>query len=203
LHIIFSERNTKTRIGAESKNNRPVTPKMFSNDNNYCPMKILKTYISHRPVDINDDPNAKFYLRPLPKPKVRGVMMKEMAGQAELMGRKVNHSTRKKFACTLLQTDRPNTEVAQLWFWKNVATLTHYNAPSFKQQNTTYNLLSETVLPYKSKILDSKESSDIVIQMPQNDENENSDGIDINGNGVSRKYTSGHLENITNYSANY
>ena len=39
--------------------------------------------------------------------------------------------------------------------------------------------------------------------MPQNDENESSDGIDINGNGVSRHYTSGHLENITNYSANY
>lgn len=125
LHIIFSERNTKTRIGAESKNNRPVTPKMFSNDNDYCPVKILKTYISHRPVDIHDDPNARFYLRPLPKPEVRGVMMKEMAGQAELMGRKVNHSTRKTFACTLLQADRPNTEVAQLWFWKNVATLSY------------------------------------------------------------------------------
>jgi hypothetical protein len=56
-------RNTKTRIGAESKNNRPVTPKMFSNDNDYCPVKILKTYISHRPVDIHDDPNAS--CRPL------------------------------------------------------------------------------------------------------------------------------------------
>jgi hypothetical protein len=27
--------------------------------------------------------------------------------------------------------------------------------------------------------------------MPQNDENESSDGIDINGNGVSRQYTTG------------
>lgn len=39
--------------------------------------------------------------------------------------------------------------------------------------------------------------------MPQNYANESSDGIDINDNGVSRKYTSGHLENITNYSANH
>lgn len=120
---------------------------MLSNDNDYCPVKILKIYISHRPVDIHDDPNASFYLRPLPKPEIRGVMMKEMAGQAELMRRKVNHSTCKTFACTLLQADRPNTEVAQLWFWKSVATLTHYNAPLFKQQNTASNLLSETVLP--------------------------------------------------------
>lgn len=40
--------------------------------------------------------------------------MKMMANQAQLSGRKVNHSTRKAFASTLLQSDRPVTEVAQL-----------------------------------------------------------------------------------------
>lgn len=83
--------------------------------------------------------------------------MKEMAEQAELMGRKVNHSTRKTFACTLLQADRPNTEVAQLGFWKSVATFTHYNAPSFKQQNTASNILSDySTLKIKKYLIQKK-----------------------------------------------
>jgi hypothetical protein len=53
-----------------------------------------------------------------------------MALTAELYGKKVNHSTRKTFATTLRQSDRPITEVAQLGGWKSVSTLTHYNVPS-------------------------------------------------------------------------
>jgi hypothetical protein len=41
-------------------------------------------------------------------------MMKSMATIAEITGRKVNHSTRKTFASTLLHADRQITEVAQL-----------------------------------------------------------------------------------------
>jgi integrase len=54
---------------------------------------------------------------------------------AEITGRKVNHSTRKTFASTLLHADSQITEVAQLGGWKSVATLTNYNVPSLKQQN--------------------------------------------------------------------
>ena len=69
--------------------------------------------------------------------------MKTMALTAELYGRKVNHSTRKTFVTTLLQSDRPITEVAQVGGWKSVSTLTHYNSPSIKQQSKAYTILSE------------------------------------------------------------
>lgn len=74
-------------------------------------------------------------------------MMKTMASNAELSGRKVNHSTRKTFATTLLQSDRPITEVAQLGVRKSVFTLTHYNVPSIKQQSKASKILSEIGVP--------------------------------------------------------
>jgi hypothetical protein len=58
--------------------------------------------------------NDVWYSRqPLGKNKL-GIIMKTMVLTAELYGRKVNHSTRKTFATTLRQSDRPITEVAQL-----------------------------------------------------------------------------------------
>jgi len=70
-----------------------------------------------------------------------------MALNADLYGRKVNHSTRKTFATTLLQSDRPITEVAQLGGWKSVSTLTHYNVPSIKQQSKASKILFEIAVP--------------------------------------------------------
>ncbi|CAC5422257.1 unnamed protein product [Mytilus coruscus] len=163
------ERTTKTRTGAKSGDVRDVTPKMFAQPNSdYYPVKLFKLYVSKRPEDLRSDPESRFYLRPLPNPDKDGVwycrqplgknklgmMMKTMAVTAELYGRKVNHSTRKTFATTLLQSERPVTEVAQLGGWKSISTLTHYNIPSIKQQSKASKILSEITIPESSNELD-------------------------------------------------
>ena len=131
-------------------------------ENENCPVRLLKLYLSKRPPDFQNDPKSRFYLRPLnnvnaatevwyshqPLGKNKlGEMMKMMANQAQLSGRKVNHSTRKTFASTLLQSDRPVTEVAQLGGWKSVSTLNHYNTPSIKQQNVASEIIAQTAIP--------------------------------------------------------
>ena len=83
-------------------------------ENPYCPIAMYKLYIQKRPEDLRDM-NSRFYLRPLDNPKddvwyshqplgknKLGIMMKSMATIAEITGRKVNNSTRKTFASTLL-----------------------------------------------------------------------------------------------------
>ena len=129
LFYLISERTTKTRSGAKSGDFRDVTPQIFAQPNSdYCPDNISKLYVAKRPEELRSDPDSRFYLRPLPKPTENdvwysrqplgknklGTMMKTMTLAADLYGRKVNHSTRKTFATTLLQSDRPITEVAQL-----------------------------------------------------------------------------------------
>lgn len=150
MFIIFlnlRERTTKARTGAKSSDQRTVLSKMFAQpENPCCPIAMYK-YIQKRPDDWRDM-NSRFYLRPLdnlnddvwyshqPLGKNKlGIMMKSIAKIAEITGRKVNHSTRKTFAATLLHADRQNTEVAQLGWLKSVAILTNYNVPSLKQQN--------------------------------------------------------------------
>ena len=121
---------------------------------------MYKEYIDHRPEDLRQDPKSRFYLRPLVNPKTdvwyshlpvgknkMGEMMKTMATDAKLSGRKVNHSTRKTFATTLLHSDRANTEVAQLGGWKSIQSLNEYSVPSCNQQKQASDILSSIMLP--------------------------------------------------------
>ena len=162
LFCLISERNTKTRSGAKLGDFRDVTPNMFAQPNSdYCPVKFFKVYVAKRPEELRSDPDSRFYLRPLPTPTENdvwysrqplgknklGIIMKTMVLTAELYGRKVNHSTRKTFATTLRQSDRPITEVAQLGGWTSVSTLTHYNVPSIKQQSKASKILFEIAVP--------------------------------------------------------
>ena len=67
-------------------------------DNDNCPIRLLKLYLSKRPSDLKNDPNSRFYLRPLVNVNVDtevwyshqplgknklGEMMKMMANQAQ------------------------------------------------------------------------------------------------------------------------
>ena len=128
-------------------------------DDPLCPVKLYKEYRDHRPEDMNT-PDARFYLRPLNDPSANiwysrqpigkdklGKMMNLMADQGGLTGRKVNHSTRKTFATTLVHTGLPPTEVAHLGGWKNIQTINEYSAPSVKQQEEASNLLSNVLVP--------------------------------------------------------
>ena len=53
----------------------------------------------------------------------------------------------KTFATTLLDTDVPNTEVAQLGGWKSIQTLNEYAAPNIKKQKSVSDILSKAFLP--------------------------------------------------------
>lgn len=221
---VFLERSTKTRNGTKSGDQRAVTPKMFAQPGNeYCPVKMLRLYISKRPEDLRNDPSSRFYLRPLttttsdiwyshqPVGKNKlGLMMKNLATQAEIMGRKVNHSTRKTFASALLQSDRPNTEVAQLGGWKSVSTLTHYNVPSLKQQSNASKILSETVIPVencedKENVLEeTKESThaedNVETHVISDGHTDNGDALSVVDKGPEGKYSlySGSQSALTN-----
>ena len=84
--------------------------------------------------------------QPIGKDKL-GKMMTLMANEGGLMGRKVNYSTRKTFATTLVHAGLPPTEVAHLGGWKNIQTINEYSAPSVKQQEDASNIISNVLVP--------------------------------------------------------
>ena len=73
--------------------------------------------------------------------------MSSLAARGNLKGRKVNHSTRKTFAQTLVQAGRPPTEVAHLGGWKSIQTINQYSTPSIEQQADASDILSTVMLP--------------------------------------------------------
>ena len=130
--------------------------------------------------------DSRFYLRPLPDPSGEvwyskqtigkdklGKMMKEMAEDGNLVGRKVNHSGRKTFATALLQNGNPITEVAQLGGWKSVASLTHYSVPSAKQQEQASTTISNVLMPNESSTTDINDNDPVI------DDNNNVSVVDL------------------------
>ena len=128
-------------------------------DSPYCPIKVYKEYKSRRPPDLNTD-DARFYLRPISSPSSQvwfshqaigkeklGKIMNDISKRGSLMGRKVNHSTRKTFATSLIQAGLPPTEVAHLGGWKNIQTINEYSVPSIKQQEAASNVISNVLIP--------------------------------------------------------
>lgn len=142
-------------------------------DDPLCPVKLYKDYSSHRPEDLNH-PDARFYLRPLDNPKTNvwyshqplgkdklGKMMNLMAEKGGLPGRKVNHSTRKTFATTLVHAGLPPTEIAHLGGWKNIQTINEYSVPSVKQQEDASNIISNILVPCDTSNLVQCESNEL------------------------------------------
>ncbi|XP_052068999.1 uncharacterized protein LOC127708190 [Mytilus californianus] len=171
-YLEFNERSTKTRSGEKVGDYRPVQPKVFEelHAGEKCPIHIYKEYRRHRPTV---DQDSRFYLRPLVEPKTNvwfskqcvgkdklSRIMKNMAERGELQGRKVNHSGRKTFATTLLQSGKPVTEVAQLGGGKNIGSLNHYSVPSVKQQEEASQTISSVMIPESSEHHDSSDISD-------------------------------------------
>ncbi|XP_063399089.1 zinc finger MYM-type protein 2-like [Mytilus trossulus] len=159
-YLEFTEKSTKTRSGKNSGDCRKVLPKAFQvpEDDN-CPIKIYKAYRDRRPLDMRE-PDSRFYLKPLNKPKSEiwysrqcvgknkmGTIMKDMASKCDLQGRKVNHSSRKTFGQTLLNGGRPLTEVADLGGWKSIESVKSYVTPSIKQQQMASDTISSMLIP--------------------------------------------------------
>ncbi|XP_045159791.1 uncharacterized protein KIAA1958-like [Mercenaria mercenaria] len=65
-YLEFIERSTKTTSGQRGAY-RKVTPKAFATEDENCPVKMYKTYTSHRPSDLLN-PDSRFYLQLLKSP---------------------------------------------------------------------------------------------------------------------------------------
>ena len=58
-YVTYEENLTKTRHGGLRKKRRVVEPKMFATGGPRCPVKLLKTFLSHRPEEMKS--NEPFY----------------------------------------------------------------------------------------------------------------------------------------------
>jgi len=66
-YITYEENPTKTRQGGLRKKRRVVQPKMFSTGGPRCPIKLLKTFLSHRPEEMKS--SGPFYFAVIERPK--------------------------------------------------------------------------------------------------------------------------------------
>jgi hypothetical protein len=157
----YNERQTKTRNGANCRDVRPFTPKMFSTDGSEKdPVAVYKLFAQKRP-DKMSQADAPFYLA-LNNTKNRssletkswfkcngvgvnklGSLMKEMAKKSGLQNPKLrNHSARKTMIQTLSDSDVPPTHIAQLSGHKNLKSIENYSHISTKQQKNMSNMLA-------------------------------------------------------------
>ena len=185
------ERGTKTRSGeGEAHQQRAFKPKMFATPAcpDRCPVKLFKTFISHRPEGMNL-PESPFYLavnqklnehskwykcQPLGIHQING-FMKTLSEVAELPGRKTNHSARKTTVQKLCNSGIPSSTVLQVSGHRNVHSLNNYKKPSIEQQQSISHLLScystqpnpSTSIPILSSTYNST-MTDITNQQSQN-----------------------------------
>ena len=150
----YTERQTKTRTGAEPKDIRAVKPKMFSvpgSDRN--PVQAYHLYASKRPEQMKSD-DSPFYLainytrvanssKPWFKAVPRGSLMKTMAEKAGLNAENLtNHSPRKQMIQKLNDHEVPPTHIMQISRHKNVQSLNNYSSLSEKQQQDISDIMS-------------------------------------------------------------
>ena len=155
----YSERQTKTRTGADPKDSRTVKPKMFAVvGSERDPVRAYDIYASKRPDDLKT-PDSPFYLainhttkavntKPWFKSAPMGVnklksLMKTMAEKAGLDAKNLtNHSGRKRMIQKLNDEGVPPTHIMQISGHKNVQSLNNYSTLSERQQKNISNILS-------------------------------------------------------------
>ena len=160
--IEFSrERGTKTRTGETEKSTnadaRVFKPKMWATPDRpeRCPVRIFQQYVDRRPPEMcqkdspfylsinhKHKPGSYWYKKlPLGIHKVDG-MMKNLAKDGSLAGKKTNHSARKTQVQTLCAANVADSAVMQLSGHKSVQSLNHYKRPSLQQEKHMSYLLS-------------------------------------------------------------
>ena len=157
----YTERQTKTRTGAEPKDTRTVKPKMFSvPGSDRDPVRAFHLYASKRPEKINSE-DSPFYLamnltkmasssKPWFKAAPKGVnklnsLVKTMAQKAGLNEENLaNQSGQKRMIQKLNDQEVPPTHIMKISGHKNVQSLNNYNSLSEKQQRNISNILSST-----------------------------------------------------------
>ena len=118
-YLKYSERQTKTRTGAEPRNTRSVNPKAFALPNSSRDQSSTKSWFKANPMGVNKLNN----------------LMKNMATKAGLdCQRLTNHSARKRMIQKLNNSDVPPTHIMQLSGDKNIQSINNYSHVSEQQQ---------------------------------------------------------------------
>ena len=79
-----------------------------------------------------------------------GKIMKKMAENAKLCGKKTNHSARKTMVTTLCKENVPETQIIQLTGHRNLQSLNSYKKASLQQQKEMSHILSSYSEPQRA-----------------------------------------------------
>ena len=147
-YLHFSERQTKTRSGADPRSVRPIKPKAFA----------APDILRERDPESMNKPDAPFYLgvnhttknsdKSWFKASAMGVnklnsLMKTMTERAGLDNSHLtNHSARKRMIQTLNDKDIPPSHIMQLSGHNNVQSINNYSHVSQEQQKSMSRILS-------------------------------------------------------------
>ena len=145
-YVSYEENPQKTRQGGLRKKRREVQPKMFATGGPRCPVKLLKSFLSHRPEEMKS--SGPFYLAVIDRPKSQvrykrqrmGMhsiksFMKSMALQAEIEGKKLtNHSARKTLVKKLKAATQPRPAIIGVTGHTNERSLADYEEGDDNEQ---------------------------------------------------------------------
>ena len=153
-YVTYEENPTKTRQGGLRKKRRVVQPKMFATGGPRCPVKLLKTFLSHRPEEMKS--SGPFYLAVIERPKSQvwykrqrmGIhsinsFMKSLAVQGEIEGKRLtNHSARKTLVKKLKAANQPRSAIIGVTGHTNERSLADYEEGDENEQRLISSIIS-------------------------------------------------------------
>ena len=163
-YLEYFERQTKTRTGEDPRNQRPIKPRMYANNNAISvdrdPVHVYKMYKEKRPPSMLE-PDSSFYLsvnyfktethssvegknwfkaQPMGVNKLNNIM-KDMPQAAGISG-KTNHSGRKTLVQKLQDSGVSPNQIIQITGHKNVQSVNNYSSLREKQMESISRILS-------------------------------------------------------------
>ena len=144
----------KCARGGLHKKRRVVQPKMFATGGPRCPVKLLKTFLSHRPKEVKN--NGPFYLAVIEHPKSQvwykwqrmGIhsinsFMKSMAAQAEIEDKRlINYGACKTLVKKLKAANQPRSAIIGVTGHTNEHSLAVYEEGDENEQRLISSIIS-------------------------------------------------------------
>jgi len=153
-----TERESKTRHGDENEHRRFFRPKAYEAGDRKCPVACYKEFVYKRPEEAKS-PESPFFLavhhqrkpenriwfskRPMGKNKIDQFLSSATKNlPLSISGKFTNHSVRKTYIKTLLDSGVSHNKVAQLSDQKSLKRLDSYAVASHQQQRQMFKILS-------------------------------------------------------------
>ena len=165
-YLEYFERQTKTRTGEDPRNQRPIKPRMYANNDAISidrdPVHVYKMYKGKRPPSMLE-PDSSFYLavnyfktethssvegknwfkaQPMGVNKFNNIM-KDMTQAVGISG-KTNHSGRKILVQKLQDSGVPPNQIIQITGHKKLQSVNNYSSLREKQMESISRILSST-----------------------------------------------------------